>query len=119
MNKKPSKTGLASRLRKRGLNKDNLFLILTKYGNLGVKALEEATPKETGKTATSWTFSVSKDLVLAFKNSEVTAYGVPIPILLMYGYTRGNKYVAGDDYVHRALDPIIQSLKNEIRKELL
>lgn len=119
MNKRPSKTGLASRLRSRGLNKDNLFLILTKYGKLGVKALEEATPKDTGKTASNWSFTVSKDLTLSFKNSELTSYGVPIPILHMYGYTRGTKYVAGDDYVRRALDPVIQSLKNEIRKELL
>ena len=114
-----SKSSLATRIRGRGLNKDKLFLILKKYGTLGVKALEEGTPKETGETAASWTFTVSKDLVLTFKNNETTEQGVPIPILLMYGYTRGSTLIEPNDFVRRALEPIIRSMKDEIRKELL
>lgn len=114
-----SRNGLASRLGGRGLNRDKLFLIMKKYGILGVKVLEEQTPKETGETASSWTFTVSKDLVLSFKNSETTQQGVPIPILLMYGYTRGSTLVEPNDFVRRALEPIIRSMKEEIRKELL
>jgi len=110
---------LSSRLRKRGLNKAKIFLIMDKHGKIGVKALREATPIETGKTAGSWSYIVTKDLTLRFMNSEVTPFGVPIPILLMYGYTRRGRNVPGNDYVRRTLSPIIQSLKDEIRKEML
>jgi hypothetical protein len=113
------KPGLASRLRERRLNKDKLFLILNRYGEIGVNALKEGTPTETGSTANSWSYHVDKDLTLSFHNGEVTIYGVPIPKLLMYGYTRGRHHIAGDDFVRRILDPIIRSLKDEIRKEML
>jgi hypothetical protein len=113
------KLGLAARLKTRGLNKGKLFLILEKYGKEGVKALHDATPTETGETADSWGYRVGKDLTLVFTNHEVTIFGIPIPKLLMYGYTRGHRNVAGNDYVRRTLNPIIRSLKDEIRKEML
>jgi hypothetical protein len=118
MKKGPSRLGLSSRLKGRGLNKDKIFLIMSKYGAIGVKALKEATPVETGMTADNWTYSVS-NVSLIFKNGEVTVFGVPIPILIMYGYTNGRRHVNGNDFVRRTLDPIIKSLKEEIRKELL
>lgn len=92
---------------------------MERAGNAGVKALKEATPVKTGHTATEWTYTVNKDLTLTFKNTEVTAYGVPIPILIMYGYMRGRRHIAGNDFVRRTLDPIIRSMKDEIRREML
>ena len=114
-----TKPGLASRIKERRLNKDKLFLILERYGRIGVKALKDATPIETGETADSWSYHVDRDLTLSFRNNEVTAFGVPIPKLLMYGFTRGRRHVAGNDFVRRTLNPIIRSLKEEIRKEML
>ena len=111
--------GLAARLKARGLNKGKLFLILEKYGKEGAKALKDATPTETGETADSWGYRVGRDLTLVFTNHELTIYGVPVPKLLMYGYTRGHRNVPGNDFVRRTLYPIIRSLKEEIRKEML
>lgn len=119
MKNTPAKPGLSSRLRSRGLNKDKLFLIMQRYGDMGIKALRDSTPTETGDTAAKWSYDVTKDLILTFKNGEVTIYGVPIPKLLMYGYTIGRRHMAGNDFVRKTLDPIIESLREEIRKELL
>jgi hypothetical protein len=92
---------------------------MEKYGRLGVSALKENTPTETGETAEHWDYKVTNDLRLTFTNAEVTVYGVPIPKLLMYGYKRGRHFINGDDFVRRTLNPIIDSLKEEIRKEML
>lgn len=119
MSNNPS--SLSSRLRRDKINKDKLFLIMKRKGVEGVKVLQENTPKETGETSTSWTFKVEKDkdsVILSFHNDEVTDLGIPIPVLIMFGFSVGRKHVPGNNFVRRALAPLIQSLKEEIRKEI-
>ena len=41
-------------------NRLNLDVILNQYGQEGVEALRAATPKDTGKTANSWSYVVHK-----------------------------------------------------------
>lgn len=42
------------------LRKLDLDSVLDKYGKLGVDALSKATPVDTGKTAASWDYKITK-----------------------------------------------------------
>lgn len=84
---------------------------LEKYGKAGVKALEEYTPKRTGKTASSWSYSIEKTsegLVLSWNNSNVYK-GISVALLIQNGHgTRSGYYVQGVDYINPALKPIFE-----------
>lgn len=106
---------------KRALNSDHRR-ILDKYGQIGVAALSEATPKDSGKTSSSWSYSIinlKNSLVLTFSNSNEVD-GVPIALVLQYGRVTANgTYVQGLDYINPAMKPIFESLSEEIWKEVI
>lgn len=93
-----------------------------KYGRAGVEALESATPRDTGKTAASWSYEITHkngSTTITFKNSNTTDYGVPIAILIQYGHgTRNGGFVEGVDYINPALRPIFEEMANDAWKEV-
>lgn len=96
---------------------------LAKYGQLGVDALASATPKDTGKTANSWSYEITKDqgkYTIYWKNTNIND-GIPIAITIQYGHgTRNGGYVQGRDYINPALQPIFDQIAedawNEVRR---
>ena len=105
---------------KRLLNQD-VGSILNKYGKLGVLALAQATPKDTGTTAASWWHKVEKTKEgyrLVWTNSNLSD-GIPVAMLIQYGHgTRGGTYVEGIDYINPALAPIFEELADALWKEV-
>ena len=101
---------------------DYLHQILDKYGNEGVEALRQSTPKDSGKTAESWGYEIleSNDAVrLVWTNSNVNK-GVPIAIILFYGHgTRNGGYVQGRDYINPVLQPIFNKIAEQAWKEIV
>lgn len=92
--------------------------ILDKYGKIGVEELSRRTPVDTGKTASSWSYSVENGNRLVFYNSNVNK-GIPIVILLQYGHaSRNGTFVQGTDFINPALRPVFDDLSNMIRKEM-
>lgn len=95
--------------------------ILDKYGKQGVAALQAATPKDTGKTAESWSYQIDRrsgGVALTFHNTNRNK-GVPIAIILQYGHATGNGgYVEGIDYINPALRPIFEKLAEEAWREV-
>lgn len=95
---------------------------LNKYGNEGVEALKNATPKNTGKTADSWYYEIIRSngsISISFNNTNINN-GVPIAIILQYGHATNNGgYVQGIDYINPALssvfDKIAEKAWNEIK----
>ena len=70
------------------LQKASKVEIAEKYGNAGVAALSSATPVESGRTASSWYFTVDSQngkIKINFCNSNVNN-GVNIAIILQYGH---------------------------------
>ena len=94
---------------------------LRKYGEKGVNALKEATPKDSGLTATSWKYKIEKEAgktSLTFYNSNVQN-GVPIAIILQYGHgTRNGGWVEGYDYINPAIRPIFKELADAAWREV-
>ena len=94
---------------------------LDRYGKEGVAALESATPKDTGKTASSWYYKIDRRgdyIKLQFFNSN-RIDGVPIAIVLQYGHaTRNGGWVEGKDYINPALQPILDKIAKAAFEEV-
>lgn len=94
---------------------------LDRYGREGVAALASATPVDSGKTASSWYYEISRTkggAAISFKNSNINK-GVPIAIILQYGHaTRNGGWVQGRDYINPAIRPIFDKLANDAWKEV-
>lgn len=99
----------------------NLDELLDRYGQEGVEALTKATPKDTGKTAASWSYTVTKgkeSIAITWRNSNIVD-GVPIAVILQYGHgTRNGGYVQGVDYINPAMKPVFDAIRDELWKEV-
>lgn len=94
---------------------------LDKYGREGVEALMSVTPRDTGKTAESWYYTITRKknkVTISFNNSNIPD-GVPIAILLQYGHATGNGgWVEGVDYINPALQPIFDKIAKKAWAEV-
>ena len=94
---------------------------LDKYGREGVAALSSATPVESGKTAASWFYEITKNneaIQITFHNSNIQN-GVPIAIILHYGHgTRNGGWVQGRDYINASIQPIFDKITNDAWREV-
>ena len=94
---------------------------LDRYGQEGVRALSAATPVNTGKTASSWTYEIernSETTTISWLNTN-TNQGVNIAIILQYGHGTGTGgFVAGQDYINPAMKPIFDNIAKSVWKEV-
>ena len=94
---------------------------LDKYGRDGVAALASATPVDSGLTANSWYYEITRtngSVTISFHNSNIQN-GVPIAIILQYGHgTRNGGWVQGRDYINPAIQPIFDSIVDSAWKEV-
>ena len=96
-----------------------IFAALDRYGQVGVAALATVTPVDSGETANSWTYTVTKKrgaYSIIWRNTHVVA-GQPVAILLQYGHGTGTGgYVQGRDFINPAIRPIFDQIANEVWK---
>lgn len=99
----------------------NLSSVLSKYGEIGVKALSAATPVDSGLTASSWYYEVEQTRTsakLVWKNSNINK-GVNIAIMLQMGHGTGTGgWVEGRDYINPAMQPVFDKISEELWKEV-
>lgn len=95
---------------------------LGEYGELGVRALQAATPVRTGKTAASWSYEITTagdTATIVWKNSNETITGDNIVLMLVRGHgTRNGHYYRGNDFVTPAIKPIIDQILKEMSEEV-
>lgn len=102
----------ADRVRKRDIWAD-----LPTFGQMGVDALANATPRRTGLTAASWYYKIipGSKPGIAWYNSNEDDQGTPIVILIDYGHGTGTGgYVQGLNFVDPALQSIFQQIADDI-----
>lgn len=107
------------------LNKMKTFRIeniLKKYAEQGVSALQAATPKDSGLTASSWSYSIEagrESATIYWSNSNVNK-GVNIAVILQYGHGTGTGgYVQGRDYINPAMRPVFDKIAEEAWREVV
>lgn len=95
--------------------------VLARYGEEGLSALREATPKNSGITAGSWNYEIVNDgktASISFNNSSENN-GANIVILLMYGHgTKNGGYVQANDFVNPALEQVFKNMADAAWKEV-
>ena len=94
---------------------------LDSYGQLGVNALMDATPVDTGETRNSWSYQVRTNpfrVKIYWINDHTTPDGTPIVILLEYGHGTKGGYVQGQDFINPAIEPIFNFIAEDIWKEV-
>lgn len=95
--------------------------ILDRYGQMGVNALASATPKDTGKTASCWTYEIERNdkcTTISWLNTN-TNQNVNIAVILQYGHSTGSGgYVQGRDYNNPAIQPIFDLIAQKAWKEV-
>lgn len=104
-------------------SRSSFFDQLAVFGQEGVMALSSATPKDTGKTAASWSYKINrtKDAVsLTWYNSSVAdGSSIPIVMLIQYGHGTGlGTYVQGTDFINPVMKPIFEKINNYVWKEV-
>ena len=118
---KLSSTGNFNKTEKFLKRSNNIKLELDAYGRKGVAALSAATPVNSGETANSWYYEITKQngkYTIAFKNSNINN-GVPIAIILQYGHgTNNGGWVEGRDYINPAIQPIFDEMAEAAWKEV-
>lgn len=101
------------------LSKLDVRSVLEAEGQKGVKALEAATPADSGLAANSWSYEVSQNgskWTVTWHNSDIEN-GFPVAIMLQYGYGTGTGgYVHGRDYINPALRPIFDEISQTVWK---
>lgn len=102
-------------------NRKLYFSDLEKYGEMGVDALRQATPKDTGFTADSWYYEITESdgrLAIQWLNRNVHNH-VNIAVILQYGHATGTGgYVQGVDYINPALQPIFDKIAKGVWEEV-
>ena len=93
---------------------------LDKYGRMGVNALEEATPVDTGETARSWYYKIKKtrDGVSIVWGNDNENDGEVIAVLLYGHQTINGGWVYGVDYINPALAPVFEKIAEDAWREV-
>lgn len=97
---------------------------LKMYGQKGVEALSNATPRDTGLTADSWRYSIEKDekkkiIRIVWYNDNVVDEWYNVALMIQYGHaTKNGAYVEGIDYINPALKSIFDDLAKDIWEEV-
>ena len=96
--------------------------ILSKYGEIGVNALSQATPKDSGVTSRSWNYKIevnNDNASIVWYNTNVVK-GVNIAVILQYGHgTRNGGWVEGRDYINPAMKPVFDKIADQVWKEVI
>lgn len=99
------------------------FRDFEKFGQQGVDALKNATPKDSGLTADSWYYDIVDSdgkLTIQWLNSNVVDGWCNVAIILQYGHGTGTGgYVEGIDYINPALRPIFNKIARNAWEEVI
>lgn len=104
------------------MSRRDYLKIVERYARMGVEALSEATPIDTGETASLWDYKIyttNRSTKIVWTNDNITRDGTPIPILLQFGHaTKDGGYVEGIDFINPALAPVFKKMVEQVWKEV-
>jgi len=104
------------------LKKLRLEEFVKRFGQRGVDALRDATPKDTGKTANSWNYLVEKTpkgFRIVWTNDNVEDGFFNVAAMIQYGHGTGSGgYVPGIDYINPAMKDTFDKIAEDVWKEV-
>lgn len=103
----------------RSLQKLNISQIVQREAQRGVDALARATPKDSGRAASSWSYDIVKasgSVSIEWKNSDIEN-GYPVALMIQYGHGTGTGgWIQGRDYINPAMRPIFDQIAQTVWK---
>lgn len=100
---------------------DKKFIKLNEFGQMGVDALQAATPVRTGKTANSWYYEISEEndrVSLIWYNTNVNN-GINIAVIIDTGHAaQDGTWVAGWNYIFNAIDPVMKKINKYFKSDV-
>ena len=103
------------------LSSGSMMSKMEEYGRMGVAALSEATPSDTGLTAQSWDY----DIIVSGSTIQIEWFNtnknknIPIVVLIQYGHSTGTGgYVQGIDFINPAMKPVFDAISKDFGKEI-
>ena len=103
------------------LSSGSMMSKMEEYGRMGVAALSEATPSDTGLTAQSWDY----DIIVSGSTIQIEWFNtnknknIPIVVLIQYGHATGTGgYVQGRDFINPAMKPVFDTISKDFGKEI-
>ena len=95
--------------------------ILESYGQKGVDALRDASPRDSSELANSWYYKIirgNNSAKIEWHNSDLEG-GYSVALLVQYGHgTNHGGYVPPHDYINPAMDPIFEEFARQIGEEV-
>lgn len=105
-----------------GLARGDQYRDLSRIAQKGVSALAAATPRDSGLTASSWSYDIRSSrgrTTIVWTNSNVHN-GAQIAILLQYGHGTGTGgYVAGYDYINPSIRPVFDEIADNVWEKVI
>lgn len=99
---------------------DKKFIKLNEFGQMGVDALQAATPVRTGKTANSWYYEINEEggeTHLIWYNTNVNK-GVNVAVIIDTGHAAlDGSWTQGYNYIEVAINPVIDKINKYFREE--
>ena len=96
------------------LSDEDYLNILESAAAMGVEALEAATPKDSGLTASSWEYHIVRGgggTTIEWLNTNMASGWFNVAIALQYGHGTGTGgYVEGYDYINPAIRPVFDKI---------
>lgn len=96
--------------------------IVAKEAAKGVRALSEATPRDSGRAAFSWDYQIVKkanSISIIWTNSDIEN-GYPVAVMIQYGHGTGTGgYVQGIDYINPAMRPVFEQIAQTVWKAVI
>lgn len=106
----------------RKLQKIDIGAIVAAEAQRGVKALVAATPKDSGKAASGWSYEIVRSATetqIHWKNSDVEN-GFHVALMIQHGHGTGTGgYVPGIDYINPAMRPIFDQIAQTVWKAVI
>ena len=103
----------------RKMMKLNIDSVLASAGAKGAAALSKATPKDSGLSASSWTYEIQKSsssITIGWKNTDVES-GFHVALMIQLGHGTGTGgYVPGRDYINPAMRPVFDEIAETVWK---
>lgn len=101
----------------RSMRRMNIERLVEPYAVQGVRALEAATPEDSGATARAWSYEIKSSggkVTITWTNSNLQN-GFPVAVMLQYGYGTGTGgYVQGRDYINPVLKPVFDNIADGV-----
>lgn len=104
------------------LQKIDIGAIVAAEAQRGVKALAAATPKDSGKAASSWSYEIVRSATetqIHWKNADVEN-GFHVALMIQHGHGTGTGgYIPGIDYINPAMRPIFEQIAQTVWKAVI